>query len=86
MTQKLDPGLTKDEGCGVVEALSTWEPQGIDFDLLTSAFRIHGRYCLSWWDALIVAAAVAMNCDEILSEDLSITQVYEGIPLVNPFG
>jgi len=85
VTQKLDPGLTKDEAWGDMEALGAWEPQGIDFDLLTSAFRIHGRYGLSWWDSLIVAAAVALNCDEILSEDLSAGQVYEGIPVVNPF-
>ena len=85
VTQKLDPGLTKDEAWGDMEALGAWEPQGIDFDLLTSAFRIHGRYGLSWWDSLIVSAAAALNCDEILSEGLFVEQVYEGIPVVNPF-
>ena len=85
VTQKLDPGLTKDEAWSDMEALSAWHPQGIDFGLLTSAHRIYGRYGLSWWDSLIIAAAVALDCDEILSEDLSAGQVYQGILVVNPF-
>ena len=85
VTQKLDPGLTKAEAWSDLEALTAWEPQVIDFELMTLAFKIQGRYCLSWWDSLIVAAAVFLDCDEILSEDLSAGQIYEGILVTNPF-
>jgi predicted nucleic acid-binding protein len=85
VTQKLKPGLTKEEAWSDVEALTEWEPQVLDSNLLGSAFKITGRYGLSWWDSLIVAAAVAADCDEILSEDLSSGQLYEGIRVVNPF-
>jgi len=85
VTQKLKPGLTKEEAWSDVEALTEWEPLAIDTDLMDIAYKIHGRYGLSWWDSLIVAAAVHSGCDEILSEDLSSEQVYEGIPVNNPF-
>ena len=86
VTQKLKPGLTKEEAWNDVEALTEWDPLALDSELLASALVINGRYNLTWWDSLIVAAAVATDCDRILSEDLSAGQIYEGIPVVNPFG
>jgi len=83
--QKLKPGLTKEEAWSDVEALSEWEPLAMDTDLLNAAYKINRRYGLSWWDSLIVAAAVHSGCNEILSEDLSAKQIYEGIPVINPF-
>jgi len=85
VTQKLKPGLTKEEAWSDVEALTEWKPQALDSALLASAFKMNSRYNLSWWDSLIVAAAVSSDCDEILSEDLSAGQEYEGIPVINPF-
>ena len=38
-----------------------------------------------FYDALIVAAAEASGCDEILTEDLNDGQVYCGVKAVNPF-
>lgn len=85
VTQKLKPGLTQAEAWSDLEALHAWEPIPITFNLLARGYHIQTRYRLSWWDSLIVAAAVDSNCNEILSEDLSSGQVYEGIPVINPF-
>lgn len=85
VTQKLKPGLSRAEAWGDLEALHAWEPIPITYPLLVRSNRIQTRYDLSWWDSLIVAAAVDSNCNEILSEDLSSEQIYEGIPVVNPF-
>jgi len=84
-TQKLRPGLTREEAWSDIEAFAVWDPRVIDSDLMAGAFRIQGRYGLSWWDSLIVAAAVETGCDEIVSEDLSAGQEYEGIRVFNPF-
>jgi len=84
-TRKLTPGLTKAEAWSDLEALFEWEPRPIDIEVLHRAFQVSTRYDLSWWDSLIVAAAVAAGCEEILSEDLSADQIYEGIRVVNPF-
>lgn len=84
-TQKLKPGLTPEEAWSDLEALNAWEPVEMDFQLITQAYSIQRRYGLSWWDSLIVAAAVRLDCEEILSEDLSPGHIYESIPVVNPF-
>lgn len=47
---------------------------------LCSAYRI------TFWDAAIVAAAEAENCDLILSEDFNESQFYAGVQVVDPFG
>ena len=43
------------------------------------------RYGISYWDALIVAAAERSDCGKLLSEDLKSDQRYHGIVVVNPF-
>ena len=40
---------------------------------------------LSFWDALIVAAAAAAGCSTVLSEDLNAGQVILGVKVQNPF-
>lgn len=85
VTQKLRPGLTQTEAWADLEALQAWEPIPLSFNLLSRGFNIQSRYQLSWWDSLIVAAAVVSNCKEILSEDLASGQLYDGVPVVNPF-
>ena len=49
------------------------------------ALEIKDRYDIQFYDALIVAAAVASGCDLILTEDLNDGQMYCGIKAVNPF-
>lgn len=85
VTQKLKPGLSRAEAMSDLEALQAWKPIPVHFQLLVRGYHIQTRYQISWWDALIIAAAVELNCNEILSEDLAAGQVYEGIPVINPF-
>jgi predicted nucleic acid-binding protein len=40
---------------------------------------------LSYWDAAIVAAARAMGCRELISEDMAHGLEIEGVTIVNPF-
>ena len=49
------------------------------------ALMIRKQYGIQFYDALIVAAAEASGCDEILTEDLNDGQVYCGVKAVNPF-
>lgn len=84
-TQKLDPGLTRSEAWEDVEALAAWEPLALDMPLIARGFALQGRYRLSYWDALIVAAAETGCCEEILSEDLAEGALYAGIQVRNPF-
>ncbi len=49
------------------------------------AVEIVAAYRISFWDANIVAAAEAAECDFILSEDLNTGQFYAGLQVINPF-
>lgn len=49
------------------------------------ALRIKDQYGLQFFDALLLAAAEANGCDEILTEDLADGQTYCGVRAVNPF-
>ena len=39
---------------------------------------------LSYWDSLVVAAAIEAGCETLLSEDMQHGQTLQGIRLVNP--
>lgn len=40
---------------------------------------------MGYWDAVIVAAAPALGCRELLSEDISHGREVEGMIINNPF-
>jgi predicted nucleic acid-binding protein len=52
---------------------------------MSEALRIKATHRLSYWDAAIVAAARALGCREIYSEDMSHGRDIEGTVIVNPF-
>ena len=49
------------------------------------ALRIRERHRLSWYDSLIVAAALEGRCEKLYSEDLQPGRKIEGMGIENPF-
>ena len=39
----------------------------------------------SYWDSAIIAAARALGCRRLYSEDMSLGREIEGVTIVNPF-
>lgn len=85
LTKKLPRRLRPDEAWDIVHALTTWDPQAIDSNLLLRAREIERRYRISWWDSLIVAAAQLQDCDVLLTEDLQSGMTFNRLTVVNPF-
>lgn len=56
---------------------------GVD-DIL-GAIDLHRLHGLSFWDALVVRAALASRCVRLLSEDLQPGRRFDGLEVVNPF-
>jgi len=54
-------------------------------ELYRQALSIHDRHRISWYDALIVAAAVSADCPVLFSEDLQDGQKFEQTRVRNPF-
>ena len=59
--------------------------QSITLELVQDAFSIRARFGLNYWDCAILAAARLMGCDAVYSEDMSDTQDYDGLRVINPF-
>ena len=49
------------------------------------SWLLQQRYSLSWWDALIVAAAQSCECSVLLTEDLQHGQIFGEVRVVDPF-
>ena len=54
-------------------------------ELYRQALRLRERYQLSFYDSLIVAAALESKCTRLLTEDLQHGQEIEGLRIENPF-
>lgn len=53
--------------------------------LFEKSLEIKERYRFSFYDSLIIAAALLAGCKRLLSEDLQHGQVIDGLKIVNPF-
>ena len=53
--------------------------------LYVEALRITGKHKLSWYDSLIVAAALEGQCETLYSEDLQHGREIEEMKIENPF-
>jgi predicted nucleic acid-binding protein len=75
----------REEARAEIRDLLAWNPVVSDAALLERGWRLQDRYRLSYWDALIVAAAKTASCGYLLTEDLQAGQKLDGIGVVNPF-
>ena len=75
----------REEARAEVRDLLVWNPVVTDAALLERGWKLQDRYQLSYWDALIVAAARTALCRYLLTEDLQAGQELDGIEVVNPF-
>lgn len=58
----------------------------LDVVVVEKAMQIEVQAQISYWDALIVAAALLSGCDTLYTEDLQHGRVFEGqLTVVNPF-
>lgn len=85
VTRKLKPGLPEDQAWEDVDALMQWQPQPVDRVTTLRGRAIQARHRLSWWDALVVAAAHEQACGVLLTEDLQDGATIDGVRIRNPF-
>ena len=59
--------------------------QAVSLAVSRDGVSISRRFGLSYWDGATLAAARALGCDAVYSEDLSSEQDYDGLQVINPF-
>ncbi|OGR00811.1 MAG: twitching motility protein PilT [Deltaproteobacteria bacterium RIFOXYD12_FULL_50_9] len=69
---------------GIIENYLVWQVQLIYPATILRASEFQERHQLSYWDAMIVAAAFEGNAKTLFTEDLNHGQIIEGIQVVNP--
>ena len=85
LTRKLKPAFDAGEAQGIVRDLAVWRPVVVDLAILERGWLLRQRHSLSWWDALIVAAAQSCACSALLTEDLQHGQVFGQVRVIDPF-
>jgi len=73
------------EAHSLIEDFCRWPVVENTLSLLGSGFTIQERWQLSFWDAMIVAAAEASGAKKLLTEDLNHSQYYGEVMAINPF-
>lgn len=84
ITRKIPEPLPRPVARSLVETYTAWEvvlPRPAD---LLRASEIEERHRISFWDAMILAAAVAAGTPTLWTENLSDRQVIEGVRIQNP--
>jgi predicted nucleic acid-binding protein len=77
--------LPHELAAGLIEAWTRFRIQDITLPVLNTALRIRKTFGFSFWDSAIVAAALALGCDRVYTEDLTHGQVVEGLAIIDPF-
>jgi predicted nucleic acid-binding protein len=85
-TRKSRPdAITHEQAAGLIESFRRFDVQDITSAVMMAALDTCARFGISYWDAAIIEASRALNCDVVLSEDLSHGQDYAGVRVENPF-
>jgi predicted nucleic acid-binding protein len=77
--------VAHDIAAGLIRTWLRFKVQEITVPIMSRALDIRAAHRLSYWDAAIVAAAGALGCRELYSEDMSHGREVESITIVNPF-
>ena len=84
-TRKIPSPLARATARRIVRTYSAWQTESIGPEDVLAASEIEEQHQLSFWDALIVAAAVKGGAARILTEDLTPGRLISGVRIETPF-
>ena len=85
VTRKIARPLSVAKAEEIVQEYLRWRVIENTGALLTTAIGLAQKSGLSFWDAMIVRAAIDSGCDRLYSEDLNHRQRFESVSIHNPF-
>ena len=77
--------IPRDKAITLIRAWSRFDVQDVTMAVLEAALGIQARFGFSYWDSAVIAAASALGCRRLYSEDMTHTQVVDGVMIINPF-
>ena len=85
VTCKVAQPLTPESAAQIIGDLSVWSVHRPSVDDVLYAIRLQSRFQLSFWDAMILHSAAALDCRVLWSEDLKPGRSAAGVVVENPF-
>lgn len=85
VTRKLARPLSPEAAQAAVTNLVAFPVVPVDGATILRAIHLHQRATLSFWDALIIQAALEGNCKRLLSEDMQHGRRFGELVVENPF-
>lgn len=85
LTRGKNPIATQDVAERAVRDASELLVVQVDVPLVLEAVVDTRHRSVSFWDSLIVRAAVSARCGRLLSEDLNAGETTDGVTIANPF-
>jgi predicted nucleic acid-binding protein len=85
VTQKIAKPLVIKNARTILEYLSNWDVVVNDKYIILKAIDLQEKYRLSFWDSLVIQAAIQGQARILLSEDLPHGQAVKDLKILNPF-
>ncbi|HBS27102.1 MAG TPA: PIN domain nuclease [Gammaproteobacteria bacterium] len=77
--------LTKEEASEIVNDFSEFPLIQVNKDIIVRAMKRHQTKVFSFWDSLIVEAALQAGCSTLLTEDMQDGFIIDAMQIRNPF-
>jgi predicted nucleic acid-binding protein len=77
--------LPRDIAAGLIATWTRFRVQENTLSILTGALEIKKAHGFSYWDCAIIAAARAVGCRELFTEDMGHGREVEGVQIIDPF-
>jgi predicted nucleic acid-binding protein len=85
VTRKLEKPLDEEQAESAVRRMVMLPVVQVDAPMVLSAIGASRTLRISFWDALIVRAAIEGDCEKLLTEDLQHDQRIDSLRVENPF-
>jgi predicted nucleic acid-binding protein len=85
ITRKVSKPLEVNRAKEIIQDFLKWDLVLADGESVVEAIELHDRYQFSFWDAMILQAALRGGASFLLSEDLAEGQTIGGLKIKNPF-
>jgi predicted nucleic acid-binding protein len=85
VTRKFKPPMPRAKARAIVAAYGEWCDIATEPQLIVAASRLEEEHTLSFWDSLIVQAAIQAGAGRLVSEDLQHGRHFGPLTIENPF-
>ena len=84
-THKIQIPISSEEALEFLHYMSVLDTVHPELEMIVSAIHLHKKHRISFWDALIIQAALTAGCSLLLSEDLQHGFAIDQLIVKNPF-